>query len=110
MLLLCWLFLASGKWVWWKASAFSLLLLTLSAWWLIDKLSGDGLNAATLYHRGADMEGAGVSDFKGKYYQMEDCLVRPNAAGVKLICAGSSDPGLAFTAQYADYAFALGDW
>ena len=50
----------------------------------------------------------GRSDFKGKYYQMEDCLVRPNAAGVKLICAGSSDPGLAFTAQYADYAFALG--
>ncbi len=65
LLLLCWLFLASGKWVWWKASAFSLLLLTLSAWWLIDKLSGDGLNAATLYHLGADMEGAGVSDFKG---------------------------------------------
>jgi pyrimidine oxygenase len=50
----------------------------------------------------------GRSDFKGKYYQMEDCLVRPNAVGVKLICAGSSDPGLAFTAQYADYAFALG--
>ena len=50
----------------------------------------------------------GRSDFKGKYYQMEDCLVRPNATGVKLICAGSSDEGLAFTAQYADYAFALG--
>jgi len=50
----------------------------------------------------------GRSDFKGKYYQMEDCLVRPNARGVKLICAGSSDEGLAFTAQYADYAFALG--
>jgi phosphoglycerol transferase len=65
LLLLCWLFLASDKWVWWKAGAFSLLLLMLSAWWLIDKLSGDGLNAATLYHLGADMEGAGVSDFKG---------------------------------------------
>jgi pyrimidine oxygenase len=50
----------------------------------------------------------GRSDFKGKYYQMEDCLVRPNAKGVKLICAGSSDEGLAFTAQHADYAFALG--
>ena len=65
LLLLCWLFLASDKWVWWKAGAFSLLLLMLSTWWLIDKLSGDGLNAATLYHLGADMEGAGVSDFKG---------------------------------------------
>jgi pyrimidine oxygenase len=27
---------------------------------------------------------------------------------VKIICAGSSDEGLAFTAQYADYSFALG--
>ena len=65
LLLLSWLFLASAKWVWWKAGLFSLLLLALSAWWLIDKLSGDGLNAATLYHLGADMEGAGVADFKG---------------------------------------------
>ena len=32
---------------------------------MIDKLSGDGLNAATLYHLGADMEGAGIADFKG---------------------------------------------
>jgi len=50
----------------------------------------------------------GRSDYKGQYFQMEDCLVRPNAANTKLICAGSSDEGLAFTAQYADYAFALG--
>ena len=50
----------------------------------------------------------GRSNFKGKYFQMDDCLVRPNAKGVKLICAGSSDEGLAFTAKYADYAFALG--
>lgn len=65
LLLLTGLLLASGRWAWWKASLMSLLLLTLSAWWLINKLSGDGLNAATLYHLGADMEGAGVSDFKG---------------------------------------------
>ena len=65
LLLLTWLLLASGRWAWWKAGLMSLLLLTLSAWWLINKLSGDGLNAATLYHLGADMEGAGVSDFKG---------------------------------------------
>ncbi|PAL03885.1 hypothetical protein B8W90_12725, partial [Staphylococcus hominis] len=65
LLLLTWLLLASGRWAWWKAGLMSLLLLALSAWWLINKLSGDGLNAATLYHLGADMEGAGVSDFKG---------------------------------------------
>ena len=52
---------------------------------------------------------AGVSDFHGTYYQMDDCRVRPVPAGdMKIICAGSSDAGLAFSAQYADYAFCLG--
>lgn len=41
----------------------SLLLLALSVWYLINGLSGDGINAATLYHLKADMEGAGVEDF-----------------------------------------------
>ncbi len=51
----------------------------------------------------------GVSDFKGKYLEMTDCRVSPKPTpGVKIICAGSSDEGLAFTAQYADYSFALG--
>jgi len=51
----------------------------------------------------------GVSDFKGKYLEMHDCRVSPRPTpGVKIICAGSSDEGLAFTAQYADYSFALG--
>jgi pyrimidine oxygenase len=51
----------------------------------------------------------GVSDFKGEYYKMEDCRVRPLPQGdMKIICAGSSDDGLAFSAQYADYAFCLG--
>jgi pyrimidine oxygenase len=50
----------------------------------------------------------GRSDFKGKYFQMHDCRVNPHPKDVKIICAGSSDEGLAFTAQYADYSFALG--
>jgi pyrimidine oxygenase len=50
----------------------------------------------------------GVSDFKGKYFQMTDCRVSPHPKDTKLICAGSSDEGLAFTAKYADYSFALG--
>ena len=51
----------------------------------------------------------GQSDFKGTYYQMEDCRVRPLPQGdMKIICAGSSDDGLAFSAQYADYSFCLG--
>ncbi len=51
----------------------------------------------------------GVSDFKGQYYQMDDCRVLPQPqADMKIICAGSSDEGLAFSAQWADYAFCLG--
>ena len=51
----------------------------------------------------------GVSHFKGTYYQMDDCRVRPTPTGdMKIICAGSSDAGLAFSARYADYAFCLG--
>jgi pyrimidine oxygenase len=40
---------------------------------------------------------------------MEDCRVRPTPTGdMKIICAGSSDEGLAFSAKWADYAFCLG--
>jgi pyrimidine oxygenase len=51
----------------------------------------------------------GSSDFKGRYYQMDDCRVWPRPTGdMKIICAGSSDAGLAFSAKWADYAFCLG--
>lgn len=55
-----------------------------------------------------DLFDTGVSNFKGDYFQMTDCRVSPRAADTKIICAGSSTEGLAFTAQYADYSFALG--
>jgi hypothetical protein len=61
--LLVYLLLASPRLAWLKAALLSLFLLMLSSWWLIDQLSGDGINAATLYHLRADMEGAGVGDF-----------------------------------------------
>ncbi len=49
----------------------------------------------------------GRSDFKGAFFQMEDCRVSPRpTADMKVICAGSSGPGLAFSAQYADHNFA----
>jgi pyrimidine oxygenase len=51
----------------------------------------------------------GRSDFKGQFFTMEDCRLSPQPqADVKIICAGQSDAGLAFTAKYADYNFALG--
>jgi pyrimidine oxygenase len=51
----------------------------------------------------------GRSDFQGRFYRMDECLVRPQPEGeMKIICAGSSDAGLAFSAKWADYAFCLG--
>ncbi|WP_085786761.1 pyrimidine utilization protein A [Ketogulonicigenium robustum] len=51
----------------------------------------------------------GRSDFKGDFFQMDDCHMKPTPEGeVKLICAGSSDKGLAFSANYADYSFCFG--
>jgi pyrimidine oxygenase len=56
-----------------------------------------------------DLWAVGTSDLKGQYYTMDDCRVRPIPEGeMKIICAGSSDEGLAFSAKYADYAFCLG--
>ena len=51
----------------------------------------------------------GRSDFKGEFFQMDDCRVSPRPqAEMKLICAGQSNAGLEFTARYADYNFCLG--
>ena len=39
---------------------------------------------------------------------MDDCQVKPvPQADMKIICAGQSDEGLAFSAKYADYNFVL---
>ncbi len=51
----------------------------------------------------------GRSDFKGEFFQMEDCRLSPRpAAEMKIICAGQSEAGMAFSAQYADYNFCFG--
>ena len=51
----------------------------------------------------------GHSDFKGEFFKMEDCQVKPQPSkDLKIICAGQSDAGLAFSAQYADYNFVFG--
>ncbi|MBS7039659.1 MAG: LLM class flavin-dependent oxidoreductase, partial [Bacteroidales bacterium] len=51
----------------------------------------------------------GKSDLKGEFFQMNDCQVKPQPqADMKIICAGQSDAGLAFSAKYADYNFVFG--
>jgi pyrimidine oxygenase len=48
----------------------------------------------------------GQSDFKGHFFQMDDCRLLPKPAGdMPIISAAQSDAGTRFAAQYADYNF-----
>ncbi|WP_160123425.1 pyrimidine utilization protein A [Rhodovarius lipocyclicus] len=51
----------------------------------------------------------GQSDLKGQHFQMDDCRLLPLPEGkIPIVCAGQSDAGLRFMAEYADYNFCLG--
>jgi pyrimidine oxygenase len=51
----------------------------------------------------------GRSDLKGEFFQMEDCRLSPRPqAEMKIICAGSSNAGMEFSAKHADYNFCFG--
>jgi pyrimidine oxygenase len=52
----------------------------------------------------------GTSDFKGEFFQMDQCkLSPPPSVPVKLVAAGQSDRGMEFAAQYSDFNLALGE-
>jgi len=56
-----------------------------------------------------DLWATGTSNRKSDFFQMEDCRVSPKPqAEIKIICAGQSEAGMAFSAKYADYNFCLG--
>ena len=49
------------------------------------------------------------SDLKCDFFQMDDCRCLPiPTAKIPIICAGQSDAGTRFAAQYADYNFCTG--
>ncbi|WP_226583141.1 pyrimidine utilization protein A [Acuticoccus sediminis] len=51
----------------------------------------------------------GQSDFKGKYFTMDDCRLQPTPTSkIEIVAAGQSDTGMAFSSTYADYSFVLG--
>lgn len=56
-----------------------------------------------------DLCDEGVSNLKGDHFTMQDCRLSPRPQDpMKIICAGSSDAGMAFSAQYADHNFVFG--
>ena len=56
-----------------------------------------------------DLWGQGQSDFKGDFLTMNDCRMSPKPQKpMKVICAGQSDAGMAFSARHADFNFCFG--
>ncbi|HZU62871.1 MAG TPA: pyrimidine utilization protein A [Novosphingobium sp.] len=48
----------------------------------------------------------GSSDFKGQYFQMDDCKLGPQPSGkIEIVGAGQSERGMDFVATYGDYNF-----
>ena len=48
----------------------------------------------------------GVSDHKGEFFTMDDCRCSPlPSRPIPVVCAGQSDRGTRFAAEYADYNF-----
>ncbi|MGX2993063.1 pyrimidine utilization protein A [Streptomyces sp. JNUCC 64] len=54
--------------------------------------------------------GEGVSDFKGEFYRMDDCVLSPRPTGghIDVLAAGQSGTGMGFAAGHADGNFILG--
>jgi len=55
-----------------------------------------------------DLWTKGVSDFKGEFFQMDDCKLSPRpSAKIPVVGAGQSSRGMEFVAQYGDYNFVV---
>jgi alkanesulfonate monooxygenase SsuD/methylene tetrahydromethanopterin reductase-like flavin-dependent oxidoreductase (luciferase family) len=53
-----------------------------------------------------DLWTKGVSDFKGDFFQMDDCKLSPRpSAHIPIVGAGQSAAGMDFVAKYGDYNF-----
>lgn len=51
----------------------------------------------------------GVSDFKGEYFELHECVLGPRPGEpIKLVCAGQSPTGMAFTSRFGNYSFIMG--
>jgi pyrimidine oxygenase len=52
----------------------------------------------------------GRSDFKGDFFQMQDCRLSPQpSAPIQVVAAGQSSVGMEFAAKYADFSFCMGE-
>jgi pyrimidine oxygenase len=53
-----------------------------------------------------DLWERGRSDFKGDFFQMDDCVLSPRpSAPIQIVGAGQSDRGMRFVAEFGEYNF-----
>lgn len=78
--------------------------------WPGDQYFGERYDYSTEYVKVMqDLWANGVSDFKGKFFTMDDCRMLPMPSSkIEIVCAGQSERGMAFCAEYGDYNFILG--
>lgn len=51
----------------------------------------------------------GRSSFSGEFFKLDDCVLAPTPeTDIELVCAGQSDRGMDFCAEYGDYMFCVG--
>jgi pyrimidine oxygenase len=51
----------------------------------------------------------GTCTMDGKFFHMDDCMCKPTPSNkIELVCAGQSERGMQFCADYGDYQFILG--
>lgn len=78
--------------------------------WPGDQYFGERYDYSTEYVKVMqELWANGVSDFKGKFFTMDDCRMLPMPSSkIEIVCAGQSERGMAFCAEYGDYNFILG--
>jgi pyrimidine oxygenase len=66
-------------------------------------------HASEYVHIMRELWETGRSDFHGSFFKMNDCRLLPlPQAPIHIICAGQSERGMRFTAEYGDYNFFQG--
>jgi pyrimidine oxygenase len=56
-----------------------------------------------------DLWANGTCTMDGKFFHMDDCMCKPTPSHkIELVCAGQSERGMQFCAEYGDYQFILG--
>jgi pyrimidine oxygenase len=63
-------------------------------------------HASEYVHIMRELWTTGRSDFKGKFFQMDDCVLSPRPSHpIPIVGAGRSDRGMRFVAEYGDFNF-----